>query len=776
MTLTPKMNIWTEALLACSVACLVLILPSIVDDELMNGTQSGKFFFFIYSLLGILIFWSVGLLFKKELNFHFTIIDLLLALLVGWVSLNKYLLHDVHALSLRYFELLGLFILYVIVRSVDRKYYTLFLVAICFAGLVQAVYGNLQLWGFYPSHHGLFKMTGSFFNPGPYAGFLCCIFPIGLGLYWGVDKELENKAILNFKLQVSSFKFLMRRVDHIDKHKEMHESYLDSEAQHATSNFIPLIIKYLSLITIVTILLVLPAARSRAAWLGAIAGVVYLAWHKYNLNLFFKRHPDLHRNQTFKLFKHIITIRNRTIVAILTLLLVTASLSLYHYKKDSADGRLLIWTVMTNMIKDHPLLGVGQDMFKAHYMDYQADYFRNHSGSKYEMVADDNQYAFNEFMNIWTENGLVGLVLAGGLVWTALFSSSKFQVSGYKFAKGDTDVTNTTLQSDLDVHIDNLNRSESLTGEPQPETCNLQPETILRSSLLTILVFGMFAYPSEILPIKMTGILCLGLLSNMVIVRKSICKSTQPATCNPQPVTCKLKLLTIAATLLLCIVAFPKIKDLKEAYTTWNDAFELYNYRLNTECLEDYQKALPLQQHNGEFLINYGKALCIAEKYKDAVEILGQAKSYQINTVLCTAFGDSQKALKQYESAEKNYWQASNMAPCKFYPQYLLAKLYDDTYQQQKAVDIATSILKKEIKVESTAIKEIHDEMEKIIKRNTDCESQLISNEENTDNGQIGRNNYTSPQKSEMVTLPTAHSINKSSTTCGILKNRKEVR
>ena len=78
MTLNLKINIWTEALLACSVACLVLILPSIVSDELMNGTQSGKFFFFTYSLLGILILWSVGLLFKKELNFHFTIIDLLL--------------------------------------------------------------------------------------------------------------------------------------------------------------------------------------------------------------------------------------------------------------------------------------------------------------------------------------------------------------------------------------------------------------------------------------------------------------------------------------------------------------------------------------------------------------------------------------------------------------------------------------------------------------------------------------------------------------------------
>jgi hypothetical protein len=71
MTLTPKMNIWTEALLACSVACLVLILPSIVADELMNGTQSGKFFLFIYSLLGILILCSVVFALQKGTKFPF---------------------------------------------------------------------------------------------------------------------------------------------------------------------------------------------------------------------------------------------------------------------------------------------------------------------------------------------------------------------------------------------------------------------------------------------------------------------------------------------------------------------------------------------------------------------------------------------------------------------------------------------------------------------------------------------------------------------------------
>lgn len=52
------------------------------------------------------------------------------------------------------------------------------------------------------------------------------------------------------------------------------------------------------------------------------------------------------------------------------------------------------------------------------------------------------------------------------------------------------------------------------------------------------------------------------------------------------------------------------------------------------------------------------------------------------------------------------------MAPARFYPLYLLAKLYDETGQIEKAVAMA-----KEVKIESTAIKEIQEEMRKIIEK-----------------------------------------------------------
>ena len=56
------------------------------------------------------------------------------------------------------------------------------------------------------------------------------------------------------------------------------------------------------------------------------------------------------------------------------------------------------------------------------------------------------------------------------------------------------------------------------------------------------------------------------------------------------------------------------------------------------------------------------------------------------------------------------------MSPARFYPLYLLAKLFDETGQQEKAVAMAKEVMKKEVKIESTAIKEIQEEMRKIVK------------------------------------------------------------
>lgn len=40
-----------------------------------------------------------------------------------------------------------------------------------FFGMVETVWGMRQLYGFTASGHSHYALTGSFFNPGPYAGY-----------------------------------------------------------------------------------------------------------------------------------------------------------------------------------------------------------------------------------------------------------------------------------------------------------------------------------------------------------------------------------------------------------------------------------------------------------------------------------------------------------------------------------------------------------------------------------------------------------------------------
>jgi len=84
---------------------------------------------------------------------------------------------------------------------------------------------------------------------------------------------------------------------------------------------------------------------------------------------------------------------------------------LYFYKKDSANGRLLIWRCSWEMIKEKPLAGFGTNGFKANYMNYQAAYFEAHPDSKQAMLADNISRPFNEYIGLLVNYGLFGFLL-----------------------------------------------------------------------------------------------------------------------------------------------------------------------------------------------------------------------------------------------------------------------------------------------------------------------------------------------------------------------------
>lgn len=97
--------------------------------------------------------------------------------------------------------------------------------AIACAAVYETVLGLCQLAGLTPSAHSLFPMTGTFYNPGPYGGFVAMGLPVGLSM------ALDNRRGR----------------------------------------------QWIGWITLTLILTVLPASASRSAWIAAVAGCCLVA-------------------------------------------------------------------------------------------------------------------------------------------------------------------------------------------------------------------------------------------------------------------------------------------------------------------------------------------------------------------------------------------------------------------------------------------------------------------------------------------------------------------
>jgi len=175
------------------------------------------------------------------------------------------------------------------------------------------------------------------------------------------------------------------------------------------------------------------------------------------------------------------------------------------------------------------------------------------------------------------------------------------------------------------------------------------------------------------------------------------------------------KIMVFVVGVLFAYKGFESVKSTASSFGNWKKAMSSYQYGDYNGAIEIYKKEYPNLRTEGTFLMNYGKALSMNKEYKEAVEILEEAKKYLNNTIIETALGDSYKGMKEYDKAEIAYEHAAAMIPVRFYPHYLLAKLYEEGGQQNKMRAKANEILNKEIKIPSTAIKEIKAEMKKLL-------------------------------------------------------------
>jgi hypothetical protein len=140
-------------------------------------------------------------------------------------------------------------------------------------------------------------------------------------------------------------------------------------------------------------------SNSRGAWLSGFVGIFYILASKHKIPKF--------------------TNHQKWLIYISICILVSISIySLYHLKIDSTKGRWFIWKVAMNMIIDEPIVGIGIDGFKRTYMLFQEHYFTKYPNSIYTFLADNNYFAFNEYLKILVEQGFIGIILTGGIIYS----------------------------------------------------------------------------------------------------------------------------------------------------------------------------------------------------------------------------------------------------------------------------------------------------------------------------------------------------------------------
>lgn len=631
-----------------------LFSPLIVGSELANYLRTGKIFFFVKMLC--LVSLPLIAFYLFHLKTRISVLQLLVFAWLAWMMIVGKpggILHDE-----KFFYFSACFALFFMLVPLIRKvlssnYSQLIIVPISFiaiVGCVEAIIGCLQIYGLHPIYHHQFKVTGTFFNPAPFAGFLVGVLPFAIYLsrinQQSITPLIEKIQLISPGRNKKAVNMLCIRIKQFLLNKKP--------------------FSWIGYIIIFLIIIIIPSTYSRAAYLGVLS--VFGVW-------------VIIHNQPFIIIKKWLNAiwKKALVYSVTPILLISLLGGLYLFKKDSASGRLLIWKVAIRTIEKKPILGHGFNTFQSTFAKEQSAYFAEQQRSEQEkMLAGSVSWAFNEFLQTASETGFVGMILLLLTILYALWIG--FIQKGIK------------------------DRFLSVAAG---------------CSVLGIIVFGCFSYPfysQSITMILFISFAILAALDNTIINIGTLSKLSGVL----------LNITFLFAAIIIVIFLSTQYRERGKAYRLWYKADRLYLMGAFAEANESFAKAYPYLRNNGLFLQKYGKSFSMNKQYNEAIQLLQEGEIFYVDEVWFTTIGDAYKGLKKYDQSEHYYKMAANMVPHKFYPLYLLLKLYEEVGQMDKSEAIARTILEKKVKVHSTAIEEIRMEAEKILTiRNTSLNEKI---------------------------------------------------
>jgi len=485
-------------------------------------------------------------------------------------------------------EWVGLLLLYVLVRNFSPKSRQTLLLFVVVSGVLQAAVGLSQLWGMIPPKHPVFELTGCFLNPGPLGGYLavCIIVAVCLCI-----EEAKRRGIVFWWLSVAV-----------------------------------LLMGYVCF-----------RSDSRAAWLSVGVALLWVVMRMFT------------RQSILLTPRHRFCPRRVYVSVCMGVLVLLSAVLLYGYRRDSAHARMFIWKVSTTMIAESPLLGNGAGSYPSGYMLAQRDYIEHHPNSSYGVSADNNFVAYNEFIHVLCDQGVLGLVLLLAVFLSALGSAS---------ADGREDI---------------------------PAKC----------ALVALLVFCCFSYPASVLPLKMFFPLYLGMLPGRELWKRTL---------RVKPLGSILSVL-LFGLLICCVMQYGRFH---RAYSTLRGMLEGEPEAI-TQGIEDF----PRFRYDTEYVLNHAQILFMHHYYPQSLNPLREAAALCPSSTVYCRLGEALHRTGHYAEAERVYKQAALMTPGFITPPYRLFRLYMETGDTTKADSMAVLIQNKTLKVENARTMrlrtEVHD-------------------------------------------------------------------
>lgn len=451
----------------------------------------------------------------------------------------------------------------------------------------ESVLGIMQLHGIAISHNSMCPMTGDFANSGPYGGFLAVCIAVVFAAAW---------------------------------------RWRDSGSLYDRILF------WLSSVSGCLGIVVLPASMSRAGFVALVVSAVAFALIDTESKSYFKSHKWL-------------------ILSVVAVAFVVGA-GAFCLKKDSALGRFHIWEMELRAIADKPLTGHGFGKALGAYGDAQAEYFEAEERSQERVrIAGCPEYAFNEYLRMGMEFGILGLLLSVAVI-----------------------VLGTMM----------LCRSDSS----------------LTFGLVAWGTFAMASYPLDVWQLRLLLGVFLGAAvgQNMKVGKRTrlILAST---------------FIVIATGLML--IWLPENRQRKYAEGKWLEERRFTNFGIFDGMADRLAILYPQLRRNFRYLYDYGYALHKECRYEESNVILREGALISSDPMFYNIIGKNHEALGDYELAERNYIHSHNMVPSRLYPYILLMEMKERQGNTEQALAYARKALSLPVNDRNMSMRDLNERARK---------------------------------------------------------------